>query len=54
LGVDQLQILREQEVILQFTRRPHGNGTKTGELSAPIASASLCQVRWYTPAAADR
>src|SRR5689334_3658254 len=36
LGLDELQILGQQEVILQFARRSHRDRAKPGELASPF------------------
>jgi len=45
LRLEQLQISGQQQVILQFACRAHGDRTEAGEFGIPVASASLRQIR---------
>jgi len=43
-GLDQFEISRQQEVILQFACRSHGDGTEAGGLGSAVPSASFRQI----------
>ena len=45
LGIDELQIFRQEQVVFQLARRSHGDGAKPGELGISIPSTSFRQIR---------
>src|SRR6516225_8052528 len=46
LGLDELQILGQQQVILQLARRSHGNGAEAGELHISVSAAAFSEIGW--------
>src|SRR6516164_807569 len=44
LGLDELQIARQQQVIFQLASRSHSDGTEAGQFSISVASAPLSQI----------
>src|SRR6516162_7178603 len=44
LGLDELQIARQQQVIFQLASRSHSDGTEAGQFSISVASPPLTQI----------